>query len=197
MKYFYLIIFLLLLNVSYSYEAGDTYVVTEIDHCVGQYTVKVRQFYQSDDTYLIRNCKHIDYQLWKCFCSEKNVTLMTRPGLDNEFDIVIEYYLDKENKNDPDGLDRNKRTYNFNNIVFGVKPVEEKSFFDNLPSVGSVVIPVLALLLAFVFLITLAFLKLKSLYFSDENEIEDTLNETKKNNKFEDEVNKILEDINQ
>jgi len=173
---FVLVFFLLVIPV-YSLDSGVDYNVTTIGQCIDDIVVKLRGKQQiKPNEYSFIDCKEVESDLWNCKCKNPTIIwLKTDKNTTNEYDIVVEYYLDKISEDDIEANESLKnrttatepgevdlinedfrRTLNFNNLAFGppASPVKKESF--SLPSFSegsSSVIFVIALILIIVGLI--------------------------------------------
>ena len=132
----FLLVMLLYIVPVCSINAGEPYELLTIDKCEDKIDIKVRWTIPSDNHYTFDGCIEVDNGRWECTCvNPSTITFIPSPNIENEFDIVIEYYLNPyhEITNTTTNIDYwlsynhdNRRTDTFSNIVVGLPP--EKGF---------------------------------------------------------------------
>jgi len=135
-------LFVLFMYTVEAIPAGENYNFTKVPECFGDITIKVRaKTAFTTGEYNIANCNRAgtddEWQLWKCHCGfSESIFLETNANTTNNYDIVVEYYIEpvnftNVNETNPTKIDIDnhsaRRTLNFNNLSVG--PFVEKKIF--------------------------------------------------------------------
>lgn len=148
----FLLVMLLCIVPVYSINVGEPYELLTIDKCVDKIDIKVRWTIPSDNHYTFDGCIEVDKGRWECTCINPS-TIIFIPYVENEFDIVLEYYLNPyhEITNTTTNIDYwisynhdNRRTKTFSNVVAGFAPEKE---FEWPIEVGTFWITIIILLI--------------------------------------------------
>ena len=121
------------------YEAA--YTITDMPDCQGTIQVKARNI-NHDNEYAFAGCIE-DGELWNCSC--KHPIVLKTNEVDNEFDVVVQYYIGEQ-------IESNQRVENFNNIKTGgdepkkeSKPLPKFTSSTGLMVTGIIVVILLVL----------------------------------------------------
>jgi hypothetical protein len=100
-----------------------TYHITNLDMCDNEALVKVRP---NNNSVKFQNCNYQD-ELWHCKCKKNlSIDMLIKDNVSNEYDVVVQYYLNKN-------LENSMRKLEFNNIIINNKKDIKKGKL-NLPS---------------------------------------------------------------
>lgn len=155
-------LFLLLVYPIYSVSSGESYNITNVNKCYGDFIVKVRgEIELQPNEYQILGCIDKGDNIWNCKCNNPStVYIKNLENISNSYDIIIEYYIaplkipgNKSNiisggpSEEELENDYNKRTETFSNIIFGVPPKKEEPFVIPEFKEGNIIIPIIGIVI--------------------------------------------------
>ena len=161
----------LLINVSViGLPAGKDYNVVNISKCYDNYNVKIRGEGNVTTGYSFPGCtkykteKNNDF--WNCTCTTNSskLILKTNNNVENNYDVVVEYFIS------PDRSLSDKRTDEFNNLVFEIPEPEKEPF--SLPKLESANVILIILGLVFILAILGIIWVGRWVFTSDENQLD-------------------------
>ena len=192
-------------------DIPNHYDILKIEKCYGEVQVKIRgKNTPIEKQYKFADCtKHkIEqfYEYWNCDCKDNkfDVNLIVGENVTNEFDVVVEYYIDKERSLN------GQRTFNLNNLNVDEfeEPKEERRVVTMPELTMGIGIIIAVVLVAMLFIFGIIFWWVfKFLSSREENKIGDAPKierrnkpkqeeqEEEKDESVQDEYDKILENL--